>query len=476
MSLLACANFSTSRGSFPPCHRMWCGKCYKSDPDITFYIKQPVDDEGVVWKRRKETNRFVTARNGDHVACPFQCDLCIFRVLRKSNPDLNSRQDRLLLACIRRVNLDAFWSREKRTVEGNFSAMKRAFAKSEMLGLTGGYPAPGPFPFEDICGYEVALQMLLASKKPGKNDANYTQFDTIRTYRSTFFNTWQVGQAAQGRLLVTTDEGGRYARMGSCPTQSLWFSKFHQGCKMRMGQLVIQDKAISIELLLAVIRVVDRRVLESETLSDKAWWVSVGAYLTVSYCDSLRGPEGFMLDLQALRKYLHKGRNDEDCPFVVVPLLGKFKGEDHHRQHLLFSAAQTASGLQPRKWLEGLVAIRQKQGLVHGPAMCDDEGFVTKQSVMNDAFLSCLETVKEDFPEVFPTDLKVPDFDIDRSMRRGSDSRAKALGVSESDINAVNRWRKVEMAKGKKASHGMSDHYADVEFMRPMFTRYNRNF
>jgi len=134
-------------------------------------------------------NRFVTARNGDHVACPFQCNLCIFWVLRKGEPNVNLSQDRLLLACIRRVNLDAFWSREKRTVEGNLSAMKRAFAKSEVLGLAGGYPVPGPFPFEDICGYEVALQMVLASKQPGKNDSTYTQFDTIRTYRSTFFNS-----------------------------------------------------------------------------------------------------------------------------------------------------------------------------------------------------------------------------------------------------------------------------------------------
>lgn len=453
---------------------MWCAKCYISDPDVTFYIKKPEDDEGVVWKRKKETERFTVARNGDHVVCPFQCDQCIFRLLRKREPDLQSAAHRLLLACIRRANLDAFGSREKRTVEGTLNAMKRAIAASELVGLRGGYPAPGPFPLEDVCGYEVAIQMLLCSKKPGKNDATYTQFDTIRKYRSTFFGVWQVGQAAQGTLLASSDEGGRFYRMGSCPTQSLWFSKFLQGCKMRMGQLVIQDKAISVELLLTVLEVVDGRVRDAETLDDKAWWVSVGAYLTIGFCLSLRGPEGFMLDLGALRKYLSKGRDDADCPFVTVPLLGRFKGEEHHRQHLLFSSAQTSSGFQPRKWLEALVGVRQQQGRTSGPGMCDAQGYVTAQATMNEAFRSCLEAVKEDTPELFPTDQEVSDYDIDRTLRRASDSRAKALGVSLDDINGIHRWAKVERAKGRKPAQSMSDRYADVEHLRPMFIRYTR--
>jgi hypothetical protein len=453
---------------------MWCAKCYTSDPEVTFHINRPVDDEGVVWKRRKEVDRFTVARNGDHVVCPFQCDLCIFRLLKKRDPDPSSASDRLLLACIRRASLDAFHSREKRTVEGTFNAMKRAIALSEKVGLSGGYPAPGPFPFEDICGYEVAVQMLLASKKPGKNASTYTQFDTIRTYRTSFFGAWQVGQAARGTLLASTDEKGTFSRLGACPTQSLWFSKFLQGCRIRMGQLVIQDKAISVELLLAVIQVVDGRVRDAETLNKKAWWVSVGAYLTVGFCISLRGPEGFMLDLGALRKYLEKGRQGPGVPFVTIPLLGRFKGEEHFRQHLLFSAARTSSGFQPRKWLDGLVMIREQQGRTTGPAICDDDGYVTSQSTMNEAFRSCLEAVQEDSPDLFAPDQKITDFDIDRTLRRGSDSRAKALGVSADDINAVHRWERVERAKGKKPAQGMSDHYADVEYLRPMFIRYNQ--
>ena len=230
LSQITCANFSERQGCFPPCHRMWCTKCYLSDPNVSFYIKKPEDDEGIPRKRRQELNRLLTAWNGDHVTTPFQCDLCIFRLLRKSKPDVLSAQDSLLLACIQRVNLDAFWSREKSTVEGNFNAMKRAVHFLETLGLSGRYPAPGPFPLFDNCGYEIAVQMMLASKRFGQNAELYTQFDTIWTYHFSFFNCWQVSQASKNALLASTDEKGMFSRLGDCPTQSLWFSRFYQGC------------------------------------------------------------------------------------------------------------------------------------------------------------------------------------------------------------------------------------------------------
>jgi hypothetical protein len=50
LSLLACMNFLTTPQSFQPCQRVWCKKCYTCDPDVTFYVKCPVDDRGISWK------------------------------------------------------------------------------------------------------------------------------------------------------------------------------------------------------------------------------------------------------------------------------------------------------------------------------------------------------------------------------------------------------------------------------------------
>lgn len=120
------------------------------------------------------------------------------------------------------------------------------------------------------------------------------------------------------------------------------------------------------------------------------------------------------------------------------------------------------------------MVLRQQEGRTSGPAFCDQDGYVTSQATMNEAFLSCLETVKEDTPDLFAPDQQVSDFDIDRTLRRALDSRAKALGVSLDDINGVHRWEKIERAKGRKAAQSLSDSYADVEHLRPMFMRYTQ--
>jgi hypothetical protein len=67
----------------------------------------------------------------------FECDLCIFRKLRdQSAPDLTNSIDSLLMLSIRRMNLDALWSRATSTVEGNSGVVARGLRHSKLLGLT----------------------------------------------------------------------------------------------------------------------------------------------------------------------------------------------------------------------------------------------------------------------------------------------------------------------------------------------------
>lgn len=68
---------------------------------------------------------FMHARRGDNLITPFQCDLCWFRNLQKRAPNPKSQSDSLLLAYIRRVNLDAFWSRSPKTVSGSLTGLKK---------------------------------------------------------------------------------------------------------------------------------------------------------------------------------------------------------------------------------------------------------------------------------------------------------------------------------------------------------------
>jgi hypothetical protein len=146
--------------------------------DVRFPVKKKALDEykdledpnererlQVAWGKMHEPgNEFHYGRNGDHCMVPFKCDLCVFRKLKKRSPDLTDPGDELLIACIRRINLDAFWSRSKSTVSGNQEKINTSLELSKAVGLDGPYEVDGPLPNFDHCGYEVAIDTILYSR------------------------------------------------------------------------------------------------------------------------------------------------------------------------------------------------------------------------------------------------------------------------------------------------------------------------
>ena len=65
-------------------------------------------------------------------------------------------------------------------------------------------------------------------------------------------------------------------------------------------------------------------------------------------------------------------------------------------------------------------------------------------------------------------------YNVFRSFRRGSESRAVAQKVSEADRYVVNRWRKKEVAGSAKVSHPIDQHYVDVSIVKDSFLRYTK--
>ena len=95
---------------------------------------------------------------------------------------------------------------------------------------------------------------------------------------------------------------------------------------------------------------------------------------------------------------------------------------------------------------------------------------------MNEIFLERIESVKEnDLNNILDLNqFEVwEDFSINRSLRRGSDTHALNQKIPEVVINAQNRWKKVEGAKGKRASFSMIENYVDILLLVPTMVRYS---
>jgi len=379
---LFCGNFSNSVGTYAKCLNTWCPGCYTSSPKPKFHfaggkegvasLGEDVDRLESGWRTGQfDPSRFNVARKGDHLMCPFECDVCVFRKLRSRSPLRGSEQDVLLLACIRRVNLDAFWARAPTTVKANASKVKLVTELSQELGLAEPpLHAPGPFPFQDTCGVRVAVLSVFYSLRQGKHDKSHLQYDTVRRLRSAVANQYQATARLAGDPAFGTERKLGSMRLSYDPCDSLWFSRWSTGCRKRMGQDWRPDLAISpeiMQLLLAECRI---RMDEASTTAEIQEWTMAGSYFCMCYVLSLRGSEGLLLDLGALTKY-----NEPDARktqhVVFFPLLGRIKGEDHSRHHLLASVHETSSGVTVKIWQDMLVRVHSFAGYTDGPAFID---------------------------------------------------------------------------------------------------------
>jgi hypothetical protein len=404
---------------------------------------------------------------------PFECDLCVFRKLRRRSPDITDAGDSLLLACIRRINLDAFWSRSKYTVQGNKEKIATSLEMSKLVRLEGPYLVDGSLPDFDHCGYEVAIDTILYSRRPGRHSNEYTQFDTVRKLRTAYSNHCRSTAQANRSSWAIGDTKGKYQRLGTDPCGSFWFYRFMEGLKRRMGQDWRPNKAISKALMLRVLIEADNRVEAAASPAEQNRWVVFYTYSMICYVVSLRGSEGLLIDLSGLNRKWDAGQNE----YVVIALLGKIKGESGDRAHLLPSVPRTSSGIKVREKIKRLLDFKRSIGQVTGPAISDLKGKIFSSRSLNDAFLEILEDLFDTHRELFPASVEDKEtlrkrIQAYRTFRRTSDSVAIEMGVSQVDIDVVNRWQTLEKAKGSRPSRPMRQHYAELELLLRPFLRY----
>jgi hypothetical protein len=266
-------------------------------------------------------------------------------------------------------------------------------------------------------------------------------------------------------------DGGKSFRLSKCSTDSVLFKAFIKGCERRMGRIIKQDSALSEEILLKVLTNLEHELSSSATSQQRRRdIIMLGGILVIGFCDALRGNEIFLVEASYLCTHVEQGRKHAQ-PHIVVPMMGRFKGETGERNILRVLVNRTASGIEVRKWVEWVIEVlKQERGQnTHrkvGPAFCDEKGEVLSYSLVNQWFHEELIKVQEAHPELIAEELDVTEsYNIYRSLRRGATSRASALNYSETVINFNNRWRNTQTNKGKGGLKKMSQLYVEVSMV-----------
>jgi hypothetical protein len=96
---------------------------------------------------------------------------------------------------------------------------------------------------------------------------------------------------------------------------------------------------------------------------------------------------------------------------------------------------------------------------------------------MNETLLELLGEILEEDRDLFAVDVRLAidlqeKYNVFRSFRRGSESRAVERNVSEGDRYIVNRWRRKERAGASKISLTIDQAYVDVSLAIDPFLRY----
>ena len=131
-------------------------------------------------------------------------------------------------------------------------------------------------------------------------------------------------------------------------------------------------------------------------------WTVFGIYITISYVISLRGSEGFLLDLRALRE-----KNSITYPgYIWLSLLGKLKGEGIYKQHHIPCVDITSSGINVKERITKLIREKERLGFTQGPAISDISGQLLTSVEINQMLNELLEDLYLQEPSLFPPDIQ----------------------------------------------------------------------
>ena len=430
------------------------------------------------WRSKDEQSRFKVGVDGAFLVVPFQCDFCWFRNLKHQDFDPVSYCDRRLMCYIRRANLDLIWSRSPSTI----ASVRRNFANLlqswKDISVTPSLPSLGPWPVKDTDGFSLALGLLRFSQNEGRNEKSHLQFDSVRKLRTTLSHIHEASVHGSHDSIVSfrTPKGDVF-QASTCATQSRFYTFFMRGLLLRMGRQTKVDFGLDIRILIEIQSILKKQIQDKPVCSVRDA-INVGAFLVLGFVCSLRGYEVFMLESAALKYHVHLGKEPQsDTPsHVVIPLLGRFKGEDNDRLHLMVSVSVTPSGLDPRFWVEKLVELNTAEGNRRGPALVTRKAEVISSAFINERFHELLEEVHVSHPLLFPDKVDIRDnYSVFRSLRRGSTARVVDMQLPESEINLHNRWRSIESKRGQRSAKTMCDYYTDLRLVLRARLRYTQS-
>lgn len=439
-----------------------------------FKIKVPQDFNGASLAEVEDESRFRHARPGDHLVSPFQCPCCQSQNIRgrSLNPDIASDVAFETL-CIR-ASLDAFWAHASTTISKHVSQVKFMERYSAQLEVNP-FPELGPWPLGKDLGMLTAIMVLMRSKERGRNDST-VKLATARQARSTLTVIWEASPASGEDLVLSSASArGRYITTLN-PAEGRWYHFFTLGVAARMGDVVRQDRAYTLEVLLKLLDMFEEEWIKFGR-NMRLHNIAACMFLLVSCLGGMRGYEVMWTDLAALRYDVLYCEERSDFEAISWPIVGLFKNEHGRLGHYMIPIAGiTHSKITFFKWTQRFVGALQRRGITRGWAFQRPDGSKAKASDYRDNIFGKLEEIQAT-TSLIDDEVDVwEDYGVQRSGRRFFVTQSLIRGIPPHVIEAQCRWSTDRAKRNKTVTRTMMHHYSEVRNMKSVLIQPSKAF
>ena len=243
---------------------------------------------------------------------------------------------------------------------------------------------------------------------------------------------------------------------------------------LRVGEIRKQDELVTIEVVHAIHRLLNKEWSDATTLSQKKRISEMGAWFVGGFCTGLRGEEMLLIEHAGTAKSL-KHLQDLVNPHFKFVVSDRTKGNQmsSHKFAIPCVVETEGTNLKPGMWVERLVVTLREMG-IRGGRLFSGRLVPGKLLEFEEDFLKILERIQAT-TDLIPNDMDVRDaFGISRSTRRGVTAHARNMDVKTELIYAINRWRKESNSSTENPTMDMADVYTTLEALIPTVLRYSR--
>jgi hypothetical protein len=218
-----------------------------------------------------------------------------------------------------RATLDAFWSRASKTVDNHVREVRNMARYGRMFRYPP-MPVLGPWPLFMHLGMDAAVMVLMRSLEKGKGDGT-VKYGTARKTRATLTVLWESSPSGGNDMTLSSGLVKGCFVAARCPSEGRWYQHFETGICARMWDVVSQDRAFTIEVLLALVQMYEE---EWETFYLRMPLVSVSTcmFLLVTCLGGMQGFGAVWTDLAALNYDVAHCESAEDDTAVSWPIVG----------------------------------------------------------------------------------------------------------------------------------------------------------